>query len=347
MKRRLMLLITAMMMLMGMTFGSGIQAAAADPIYTNNILNVTVSSSDGYCNFRTGPGMAYGVITPIYNGTSLRVTGLSKNSSDGVTWGQTSYNGSSGWIALNETYCSDMETASTAVYDVTVTQQDNIYLRRGPGAEYDVISRPQNGQVLRIDRTMVNSFDGRPWGRTTYNGAQGWVSLNWTYRNSGKTYNQSQNVSFYNNKYTIKVTSSDGYVNFRSGPGRSYGVIQPIYNGAVLNITAALDNSAEDLVWGQTSYNGASGWVCLNETTVTSVSNASTAQYNVVVTDSYNICLRSGPGTEYKALQYNIKNGTTLYITQTIINSFDGRPWGKTRSNGIEGWVSLNWTSRS
>lgn len=345
MKRRLMAVVLAALLVLGIVAGPAM-VVSADTIYGNNILNVVVSSDDGFANLRNGAGMTYGIITPIYNGTSLRVTEVTQNSYDGIVWGHTSYNGYNGWVAMEPTVVTDVENASVAIYDVTVNQANNIYLRRGPGAEYDSIYRPYNGQGLRIDRTVVNSFDGRPWGRTSINGMQGWVSLNWTYRNNGWTYNQSQDVTFYNNQYNVYVSASDGYLNLRTGAGLAYGIITPIYNGTNLYITAVLDNSSDGLVWGLTSYNGNTGWVSMSQTTVNSISNAGTAQYSVTVQNSGNISLRKGPGTEYDTLVGYIPNGTGLYITQTVINSFDGRPWGKTTVNGMQGWVSLNWTYR-
>ena len=345
MKRKMITLILAVMLVLGLITGPAASVSAAET-YTNNIYNVTTYSSDGVANFRTGPGMEYGIITPIYNGNNLRVTAVSKNYTDGLVWGQAVYNGNTGWVSMLLTSVYDMETASVANYDVTVSQQENIYLRKGPGSEYEELARPKNGQALRIDRTMVNSFDGRPWGRTTYNGMQGWVSLDWTTRNSSQTYNQTQNVAFYNNTYYAVVGASDGFVNLRYGAGLDYGIVQPLYNGSELYVTATLKNSADGLVWGYTTYNGNSGWFSIDQTTITSMPNASTAQYSVTVQNADNIKLRKGPGTEYDQLVGYIPKGTGLYITQTVINSYDGRPWGRTTYNGVQGWISLDWTYR-
>jgi len=320
--------------------------AYADTMYSDHLYYAVVSSDDGFANLRTGPGMAYGIIQPVYNGNSLSITAISQNSSDGIVWGETYYNGYNGWVALEPLIVTDVNNASAAVYDVTVTQANNIYLRRGPGTEYDSIYRPSNGQSLRIDRTVVNSFDGRPWGRTTVNGMQGWVSLDWTTRYNGGTYNQTQNIAFYDSPCQAVVSAPDGYLNLRTNPGMTGDPIEPIYNGDYLYITALQANSTDGLVWGQTTHNGYNGWVSMSQTAVASVDGASTAQYSVTVQNASNICLRKGPGTEYDPLVSSIPNGTSLYITQTMINSFDGRPWGKTRVNGMDGWVSLNWTYR-
>ena len=177
-------------LLMTLTLSAGIGRcfsvyAADNTVYSNNRMTVVVASSDGNCSFRTGPGLGYDVMSLIYNGTVLQVTGVCRNSADGLVWGLTSYNGTSGWISMMLTIVNDIENASKAIYDVTVTNEDYIYLRQGPGTEYDALTHPTNGQVLRIYETVTNSFDGRPWGRTTVNNYTGWVSLDWTYRAPG------------------------------------------------------------------------------------------------------------------------------------------------------------------
>ena len=86
-------------------------------------------------------------------------------------------------LSIDQTTITSMPCASTAQYNVVVQNSDNLKLRRGPGAEhYQLVGYIPNGTVLSISQTMINSFDGRPWGRTTFNGYTGWISLDWTYR---------------------------------------------------------------------------------------------------------------------------------------------------------------------
>ena len=346
MKKTISLILSVFLLVTLMAGGSSAVFGASDVTYRNNQMNVVVASDDGSCNLRTGPGLAYNIIQPIYNGTSLHITGVSKSSQDGLVWGQTTYNGNTGWISMLLTIVNSIDNSSQATYDVTVTNADYIMLRTGPGAEYNALYQPAKGQKLTINQTVTNSFDGRCWGRTTINNYTGWISLDWTSRDAYWTYNQSQDVIFNNNVYYATVGSSDGFLNLRSGPGLSNSVITPVYNGTALTVNAVLDNSQDGLVWGQTTYNGTTGWVSMCLTTVTDVDNASLATYTVTVTDSSNIRLRRGPGAEYDELVSTIPNGTVLAITQTVVNSFDGRPWGKTNINGVQGWVSLDWTYR-
>lgn len=348
MKRKISGMILLVLLVLSMTAGMGrVSEVRAAEVYYNQILNVVVSTSEGSCNFRMGPGLEYGVMQTIGNGTSLMVTALSRNAKDGLVWGQAVYNGIAGWVSIRTTWVYDIQGASGACYDVRVTVPEYLYLRQGPGAEFPVLGKPAEGQYLRIDRTIVNHFDGRPWGRTTYNGIQGWISLNWTYRDSSMVYQQAKDVYMTDNQYYAVIELYDSATYFMEGPGLSSQMISWIPNGIPLYVDRTLDNSRDGWVWGEVQYNNRLGWIPMNHTRITEVEGAADVQYSVCVENAANLRLRSGPGTEYAELVSYIPNGTWLYITQTMINSFDGRPWGRTFYNGVQGWVSLNWTYRA
>ena len=73
------------------------------PVYEDVDQYNMVDAWDGYCNLRTDAGIAYDVITPIYNGEILHVTSQCYNPEDGLYWGYTQYNGMNGWISLSQT----------------------------------------------------------------------------------------------------------------------------------------------------------------------------------------------------------------------------------------------------
>ena len=78
-------------------------ATQAAPAYEGVDQYNMVDAWDGYCNLRTGPGIAYAIITPIYNGETLHVTMRCYNPEDDLYWGYTVYKGSEGWISLSQT----------------------------------------------------------------------------------------------------------------------------------------------------------------------------------------------------------------------------------------------------
>ena len=59
--------------------------------YLNQDSYVMVNASDDYCNLRTGPGIKYDIINPIFNGTILPISETSYNQEDGNEWGKTSW----------------------------------------------------------------------------------------------------------------------------------------------------------------------------------------------------------------------------------------------------------------
>ena len=66
--------------------------------YAQGVYQVQV---DDYLTMRTGAGTRYSFVTRVLDGAKLQVTAVKKN--DDLTWGETSYDGWDGWVALN--YC--------------------------------------------------------------------------------------------------------------------------------------------------------------------------------------------------------------------------------------------------
>ena len=62
--------------------------------------------------------------------------------------------------------------------------------------------------------------------------------------------------------FTVEVTAEDDHVNFRTGPGTTNDIIQPIYNGELLSVI-------EDRgTWLQIRYKGQTGWVATSQVTI-------------------------------------------------------------------------------
>ncbi|MBP3371872.1 MAG: SH3 domain-containing protein [Clostridia bacterium] len=149
--------------------------------------DVEVTAPDGYVNIRTGPGTGYDVISQLYNGEVVRIL----YESDDGRWGQIVFNTREfGWIALSQTTrTSGSESTPTPAstptaqsvynggsscnYQVIVSAPDGgVNLRFGPSTDYDIrVSMIPNDTILQ-----VTAKEGR-WGRTTYNGTDGWIAL--------------------------------------------------------------------------------------------------------------------------------------------------------------------------
>ncbi len=146
---------------------------------------VMVSSYDGSGSayFRSGPGKEYDILGYVYDGDILEIT--SQVSDGELIWGKTVYNGQSGWISMRQTvpYSDTVnQTEETAVdMDRMVQALDGsgyAYFRSGPGKSYSIICNVYDGTILHI--TSESSDGTYTWGKTVYNGTEGWISLRQT-----------------------------------------------------------------------------------------------------------------------------------------------------------------------
>ena len=79
--------------------GEGYTAETTQP--KNYSTGTYVVDVDDTLNMRSGAGAGYSYVTSVKTGTKLNVTDIERGGS--YTWGKTSYNGKSGWVALD--YC--------------------------------------------------------------------------------------------------------------------------------------------------------------------------------------------------------------------------------------------------
>jgi len=80
--------------------------------YKTGIYKVVVDST---LNMRSGAGTSYGYVTSVSNGAKLTVTKV--QSAGGYTWGYTTYNKKSGWVALD--YCTYVSALPAETTDAT------------------------------------------------------------------------------------------------------------------------------------------------------------------------------------------------------------------------------------
>lgn len=151
--------------------------------------------------------------------------------------------------------------------------------------------------------------------------------------------------------FHIYVNAKDGQgLNLRTGAGTEYAKVlpDPVPMYTKLHISGT-DTSSTGAQWGYTSYNGASGWICLVETTTSDpranyqTSSPASVSYDIYVNakDGQGLNLRTGAGTEYgKVLSAPIPMYTKLHITLTD-HSSTGAQWGYTSYGGASGWVCL------
>lgn len=225
---------------------------------------------DGYLNLRTGPGTGYDVICRIYDGTGLHIT-AEIDDGHGNTWGETYYNGSYGYVNLAYTRSAGSSGggSSAAGYYVIVHDFEGegyLNLRTGPGTSYSVICRIYDGTRLYI-QSVTTDGSGNTWGYTTYNGNSGYVNTAYTTADNGGSNGGSQGaITPADYDVVVKATDGTDFLYLRNAPTMNSDVLTTIHDGTVLHITGVSTDST-GTSWGQTTYQGLSGFVSLLHTT--------------------------------------------------------------------------------
>jgi len=130
------------------------------------------------------------------------------------------------------------------------------------------------------------------------------------------------------------VTGSD--VNFRSGPGTNYSVIDCLDKGTSLTVEDRSDSS-----WYKVTYNGKTGFIFANYVSVTEETSAPTQVVSEGTPGYINamyVRFRSGPSTGYSVL------GSYNTGTQLTILGLNGE-WTYVTINGTNGYVFSRYVS--
>ena len=142
-----------------------------------------------------------------------------KNGSDGILWGKTQYEGKTHWIALD--YCDYMvggplgsgstgggNTQVTTSEKWKITSDNGVKLRSGPGTNYSQIGYiPYNAQITV---TATEKSGGYLWGKTSYDGKNGWCVLDYAERVSTPALSGTTLKAIYVSKKPDKVQYNEG-----------------------------------------------------------------------------------------------------------------------------------------
>lgn len=134
--------------------------------------------------------------------------------------------------------------------------------------------------------------------------------------------------------YYVYVTTPDGGLNMREGPGVDYTLIMTIPDYELLHVFVEKSNG-----WGYVQYGYNYGWVYLGQTSI-DLFNLGTAAdyYTYVISPDGHLNMRIGPSSDCDLI-LGIPTGTQIHITR----EYSG--WGLTVYDGSSGWVYLGETS--
>ena len=151
--------------------------------------------------------------------------------------------------------------------------------------------------------------------------------------------------------------------NLRVGPSENYASIGVINQGDVMIYLNQTEYDSEGVLWYYIQYGieGSSGWVSSEYARVSvpggeaaapqpeaapqqpvSTATAAPASASGIIAMS-SISLLSGPGAEYQALA-SIPGGTMMQYLGESTTDASGGEWRRVSLNGLEGWVSANYT---
>ncbi|MDO4489744.1 MAG: SH3 domain-containing protein [Lachnospiraceae bacterium] len=166
------------------------QADSVDYDDADYYVIVQAQDGSGYLYLRRRPSVEDTILCNIYDGTVLHITAVSEDWT-GVVWGLTRYEGQHGWVSLKHTVeytpsnggASHSSEGVAVDYDVVVQAVDGtdyLYLRSGPGMDYRILCNVYDGEYLHITNEVGDSGGDFTWGKTVFNGQEGWVSLKQT-----------------------------------------------------------------------------------------------------------------------------------------------------------------------
>ncbi|MCR5636098.1 MAG: SH3 domain-containing protein [Clostridiales bacterium] len=305
-----------------------------------------VNIESGTLNFRATPSSNGTRIDGVPKDTLLVITEISNG------FGKAIYKGQTGWVSMGYMAFvsdstdtvntnSDISGYTTGTYQIT-TEGGNLKLRAAPinGSQLALIP---NGTILQV--TEVSGA----WGKTTYNGQTGWISLDLAKKVSGQNGENGSETGYALGSYT--VTLSSGNLRMRSEPSASADPIDQIPNGTKIVVTEINDG------FGKTTYNGKTGWVSMAYLSFNPTSEISSdyspeidpevnpggevspvgevALTYVVNTEDNSAVKIYNNANESSAVLGTIPNGTTIIITGSQ-NDF-----GYTSYNGTNGWVAM------
>ena len=262
-----------------------------------------VTSTSGL-NLRSGAGTSYSVYTTIPYQKQFTVT--DKKSADGYTWGYTTYNGYSGWCALDyaQRVDSNVLTNNSYLSSTTITKGSSV-----------TITGSATGGTSPYKYTMLVRKSGEStW--TTIRSASTTASYTWTPTSTG-VYN-----------VWIKVTDSKGNYDNKIINLTVQSSSTPLKNNSTLSATIITKGSSVTITGSATGgtspykytmlvrKSGESTWTTIRPASTTASytwTPASIGTYNVwvKVTDANGV-------SENKIVNLNVKSTTALTNTSTL-----------------------------
>ena len=214
-------------------------------VHTSDTLNTPL-------NVRASASLSAEIVGQLDNGTVVTVTEV-----DG-SWGKITYNNITGWISLEYTTCKAPTVCSVSadVSEIKLSDKLNLKFSSDANVEYVVTVTVRNSvESLEVLNTVVSEDNLSI--EVTLGGT---YTINVTARNAGgKVSAKSFTLTVDYCLGTYIVTCSGTTLRVRSAP-ISGDVIDFLKDETIVEVTEISG------VWGKISYDGKTGWICLDYT---------------------------------------------------------------------------------
>lgn len=183
---------------------------------------------------------------------------------------------------------------------------DQVYLRQGPGTEYEILASLPDGHRLSITGGMQNGFY-----LVDTDGMRGWVHRSYVRPDGART--------------GARIGFATDWVNLRWGPSTAEGIILTMPEGSVAIVTGKMQNG-----FFPVSFGGYDGWAAADFLDIGTTTGLSRSI--AIAADLVN--MRTGPSTN-RAVVTQIPPGMPIYLTGERRSGFRAVSYGSEL-----GWIA-------
>ncbi len=199
----------------------------------SSVSAATATATDGI-NIRSGPGTSYSVIGVMGTGETAEV--LDSSNSQWIkirtSDGKEGYC-SAQYIKLSGTDSTSSGSQSSTSSSATAVTTDALNLRSGPGSSYSVLKTLPKGQTV----TVVDQSNPSWIKVKTSDGKEGYCSAQYLSIQTGSsTSGSSSQGSSSGSTQTSQTGTVSELLNMRSGPGKSYSVVEVLKKGSQVKV---------------------------------------------------------------------------------------------------------------
>lgn len=259
-----------------------------NPAENRAVIGIWETKAD--VNFRTGPSIAYPVITKLLKGTQVELIG--KTSS---TWYEVRCNGTTGYVSAS--YLIELAPSDPSVAPVFYETVSNVNFRTGPSTSYKLIQYLLGGTVVEL----VSKYSST-WYEVRYKGQIGYISARYLKEYVEVVEEVTEDPAEPTNeviRYPYVATTN---VNFRTGPSTAYPIIKKFEIGQTMSFLSPVKDG-----WVSVLHAGNRGFI--SSKYITPLVLQSPAERPVTVTGdtrthvvNAQADVRSGPGTGYSKI---------------------------------------------